>query len=358
MPNFLGVDIGYSNLKAAKTNASNINALKHFVRGDDDASEDIEFSILCRPAGAIEASKMPRNIFKSSDNDDGVAVEIDGVEWRGGVDFTLNSDINRELSDQYIYTPQWKALFYTALSWAEWDTVDTVVLGLPCNEYYQNQAAVDTLKEFAVGSHTIRKGKTVEVKNVIVAPQPIGSLMGYMLSDATPEEEKILKGRVTTLTLDPGFFSFDWVAVQNNGIVQSTAKSSRYSIRDVCSEISGMLAKRFPNSPSLPDGEVEHAIRSKSNSVYAGGTQTDITEEIQEAVRRVTERGLNEIRSNLASNNIEARIVLLSGGGADLFENAMREGLNYDNFMTSDAAVLMNSFGYLRLAIENIDTFS
>jgi plasmid segregation protein ParM len=356
MPNYLGVDIGYSNLKAAKTTAGDVASLKSFVRGDSDDAEAMEFSILCRPAGALEASKMPRSIFKKPD-DDGIAVTVDGVEWRAGLDFSLNSDINRELSSRYIHTPEWTALLYAALAWAKWDSIDTLVLGLPCDEFYQNPAAVEHLKNFAKGTHQITAKKSVEVLNVIVAPQPIGSLMGYLLSDATPEEDKHLNGRVTTLILDPGYYSFDFVAVQNGGIVQDTASSSRYSVRDVCHEIENMLSAKFPDS-NLPDGEIEHAIRSQENKVLIGGDDQDITDEINKAVKIVANRALSAVRSNLASNKVFPRIVLLTGGGANLFEDAVRGGITCDEFLMSDASVLMNSFGYLRIAIDKIDAFS
>jgi len=357
MPNYLGIDIGYSNLKAAKTTAADTDALQRFVRGETEEDSDLEFSILCRPAGAIEASKMPRSIFKKPDAaEEGISVTVNDVEWRAGVDFTLNSEINRELSPRYIYTDEWKALFYAALAWSKWDEVDTLVLGLPCNEFYTNEEARTYLKQFAIGKHSISSKRTVEVHNVIIAPQPIGSLMGYMLSDATPEEERHLKGRSTLLVLDPGYYSFDFVAVQNSGIMQATAESTRYSVREVCREVEKLLSVIFPDS-HLPDGEIEHAIREDEKFVYIGGKDVDISDQINTAVKTVATRALAEIRTNLSNNKVSPRIILLTGGGGKLFEEEMRNGLQHDEFMMSDAAVLMNSFGYLSLAINNFDTF-
>ena len=132
----LAVDIGYSNLKVAKTTAATEGQLASYIRGSQEERKgiDIDFDMSVMPAGALPKSSMPDDAFGTSSK--GVNVDVDGEQWVAGIRVTTNAKIRRHLTPDYKRSKEWKALLNAALAKAEWGEIDLLVLGLPCNEVY------------------------------------------------------------------------------------------------------------------------------------------------------------------------------------------------------------------------------
>jgi plasmid segregation protein ParM len=356
MPNYLGADIGYSNLKVAMTTAPDVKTLKGLARGDIEVTEDgPKFDILNVPAGAMLASKRPMGIFSESKETNEIRVTVNKEDWVAGVDFSTASLHGRELTSNFLFSNEWQALFLASLKWSGFSVVDKLVLGLPCREYFESIELVEKLIEFAKGEHIVDGQNTVEVKKVVVTPQPLGSLMGYLLSDATAEEEKILTGRTTALISDPGYYSHDWVVINNDEVVFTTSGSSQHSVGAVCADIKQQFAEKYPGTP-LPDGEIEQVIRDGTLTVFVGGEYRDITEQLEIAAKRISDLVLKPIRSTLANQNIQPRVLMVTGGGASIFSEHLHKGIAPSSLLlTSEASVVMNAFGYLRMAIEGYE---
>lgn len=347
--NTLAIDLGYSNLKMSKTNALTIDELKAYVREENDETRKemgIEFALSIMPAGACLASEMPKGILSKATGR--ITTYVDGQEWKVGMEFS-QAPVKRDLSTHYKHTNEWRAMLNAALIFSKWEVIDTLVLGLPCREYYETDGALE-LKKIAMGKHEVQPGVFVTVKNVIVDAQPVGSLLGYILTDADEKEEELLTSGVTTLILDPGFYSWDYVVVQDFGVLKGTSGSTVSSVRAVCDHVEAQFKEKYPKSQPAK-GVIEAGIRSGKHELIINGSKQSFEEELELATKAVAADALHDIRTALSNSNIYPQITLLTGGGSNLFEAHIERDLDTDILMTSDEAVVLNCFGYLPLGI-------
>lgn len=110
---FVGLDIGYSNLKLACQGSA--------------ASNPQDFIL---PAGAAPLADLPHKLGGGVDDQGVMVVDVDGVRWAAGVDQS-GLDGTRQLHHDYPSTKPYKALFQAALLMSEADQVEHLVTGLP-----------------------------------------------------------------------------------------------------------------------------------------------------------------------------------------------------------------------------------
>lgn len=347
----LAVDVGYSNLKVGKTTAHSEAELSRYIRGskDDRADMGIEFSMAAMPAGALEKAAMPYDVFGTGSK--GIDVLVDGEEWVAGVRVTTNTKIRRHMTPEYKRSKEWKALFNAALVTSEWDEVDLLVLGLPCEEVFSpSSSEVQQLTEFAKGEHEVSPGKTVTIHSVHVIPQPLGSLAGFFAADATAEEQDNMLNQTTTLVVDPGYYTCDIVVLHDGKMDQSSAFSTQHSVREICHLIETQVNKKFPGSP-CQTGEVEEQIRKGQYTMPLKGGSYDFSNELIECCETVARDAISEIESVLHTNQIYPRTTMLTGGGANLFAPTFKSEMKTDRVLVAKAPVVLNCFGYLSQGI-------
>lgn len=350
----LAVDVGYSNLKRSQTTAKSEEELATYIRADDEtrASMDISFDMSVMPAGALPTASMPDDAFGTGSK--GVPVLVDGVEWTAGIRVTTNTKIQRHLTPEYKRTDEWKALFNAALVESKWDDIDLLVLGLPCDEVYTTKTKeIEYLKSYALGEHEVAKGKRVMVHDVLIVAQPLGSIAGYFVADAAPEERAQMLEQSTTLVVDPGYYSCDIVLLHDGAIMKETAFSSQNSVREICQEIERKINTNFPDSPCQL-GEVEEQIRKGSYLIPLKGKAYDFSEDLMSACESVARQAITEIESRLHSHKIYPRVTMLTGGGANLFGPTFNKEMNTDKLLIAKAPVVLNCFGYLYWGIKKL----
>lgn len=349
----LAVDIGYSNLKMSQTTATSEEQLSTYIRATPDEREkmDIEFDMSIMPVGALPKSEMPDNAFGTVSK--GINVLVDDTEWVAGIRVTTSTKIRRHLTPDYKRTQEWKALFNAALINSQWKEIDLLVLGLPCDEVYTaNNNEVKYLESYAKGVHQVAKDKQVTVHKVLVVAQPLGSIAGYFVADASPEEKKDMLGQATTLVVDPGYYSLDIVVLKDGGIAKETSFSSQNSVRAICQEAERQINAKFPNSPCQL-GEIEEQIRKKSYTMPLAGKPYDFSDELTAACETVAQNAITEIESRLHSHNIYPRVTMLTGGGANLYAKTFKK-LHTDKLLVAKAPVVLNCFGYLYWGIKEL----
>lgn len=352
MSNHVGLDIGYSNLKLAMTNASSVEELKRFIHAseDDRANMSCEFNVFSVPAGACRKIDLPET-FMGADDIGGQTVLVGDEDWQAGIDFDLSPHIQRDLSPRYKYSPEWRALFHAGLLTTEWDVIDNLVMGLPCKEFYDSPEEVKALEKIAKGDHKVSKDRTVTVKNVIVIPQPIGSFYGYMITDAEGRDSKYLQ-KAVTLVIDPGYYSFDWVVVKGGkNIIRHSAGSTHFSVREICRQVEEILHNEKKGS-RLAEGDIEQCIRNNDLNVFINGEEVYFGNQLATATKDVSRNAFYKVRESMNANNIEPQFVVLTGGGADLFKDNAKEETRADKVLTTQDAVVLNSFGYLYAALQ------
>lgn len=350
----LALDIGYSNLKLAKTTASSESELSTFIRSskEEQAQMDVEFALSVMPAGALHQADLPDNAFGTGSK--GIPVLVGGEAWSAGLRMTTNTKIKRHLTPEYKRSNEWKSLFNAGLAKSEWSEIDLLVLGLPCNEVYASTSQeVDYLKQYAQGAHNVAPGKTVTVHDVLVIAQPLGSIAGYFVADASPEERAEMLEQSTTLIVDPGYYSCDVVVLHDGAIMKETAFSSQNSVREICQQTEHKINSEFPDSP-CQNGEIEEQIRKSAYTMPLKGKSYDFSAELISSCETVAQSAITEIESRLHSHNIYPRVTMLTGGGAKLFKPTFEKSMHTDKLLMAKAPVVLNSFGYLYWGIKHL----
>lgn len=355
MKTFVAADIGYSNLKMAWLSVpdNTKNPISVLFRGikdsrSDDPEERENSSLVTKifPAGASPVADLADT--RASDLS-GHTIMLDGKEWRAPIDFADTQVNRRDFSNLYVKSDEWLALLRGTLAEAAVSEVDTLVLGLPSSEFYDEETNLkDYVKTRALGVHPIRDDFSVEVKNVEVVPQPLGTFYGQLLSCKTPEEVELLNESLV-LVCDPGYYSFDFILIQGgNRIYKDSSISTPNSVKEVCDR----LRVRIKNDKAvnLQDGRIEAALRQGKKYVFAGGKKISFEAELKEIAGRVANATLSEIRSSLHSKGYEPDIAILSGGGAEIFKEFIKEGTGVNRVDTAENPVMMNVVGYLRAA--------
>lgn len=339
------LDIGFHNLKGGKTTANSVQELRNHLL--DASGTAIEFELFLMPAGACPTRMLPHTL---TDDVGGETVFMNGEAWQAGIDFGLTPTINKDYSDAYKHTNEWKALLLAGLKKIGWEELDCLVLGLPCQEYYKHPDAVNDVINLAKGEHIIDVDTVVTVKEVIVLPQPLGSFHGYYMAEPDESQRKILK-KALTLVVDPGYGTLDWVVIKKGDhVMQHSAGSTRLSVRAVCTETERLLQAEDKKLKTAPH-EIENCIKTGDWEIYCNKKLINIETYFREAARKIGRDAFKKLRSSLSTYDIEPQICILTAGGASIFKDIALEESGADQLLISEYSIYLNVFGYLYEAL-------
>jgi plasmid segregation protein ParM len=320
----VGLDIGYSNL-----------CVVHGSEGKPATK------IL--PAGAGPVTMLPENIGGGR-IDSGVLITVDGEEWAGGVEPDSLQGWSRELHEDYPSTRTYRALFLAALSVCGLSRVSHLVTGLPTSHYLDEKRR-KALTDRLTGAHEIAPGKRVTVDKVTVIAQPAGAYMDFV--SQTKDLDIIQEGRV--LIIDPGFYSVDWVTV-DQGKLRPGSSGSSFSAMSVLLEEVSRLIKDDKGANIEPD-RIELALRNGRQTMYVSSERTDLTPYIRQAQETVTRHVMTDLKrsSRLATNAVD--LILMAGGGASIYAPAAKEAFPNAQLVELKDPVMANARGFWQIAL-------
>jgi plasmid segregation protein ParM len=244
-----------------------------------------------------------------------VVVKVDGTEYEVGPDSAdLDSnDSSRNLNDSYIHTEQYKAVFFGALHYIGEPVIDTLVVGLPLS----NMQAAPKLKAMVVGKHKITDTMTVEVKDALVMPQPLGGLY-YCLSQKDRNEELEFMDEEVNLIVDPGFLTFDFLLSNGQRVVEN--RSSAYNggvskvLRSIADSISAKFGIKYENLSAIDKGLRRRKIKING--------QVEQLEEHIKNTRPIIEGSVNYMK-NIVGDGSDIDNIILLGGGATVYKRTI-----------------------------------
>jgi plasmid segregation protein ParM len=295
----LAVDIGYSNLK--------------IVRGFVDRP-DLDIQVM--PVGAAPIENMCTDAHGNIN--EGVEVLVDGQHYIAGVEPHSLSGWERALHEDYTKSPEYKALFFAALKTSGMERISKVVTGLPVS-HYREEGRADELKKRLAGVHEVAPGHTVEVMEVEVVPQPIGSFLNVL--DGMPAEEELFASE--TLVIDPGFFSVDWVYLSEFKVRHEWSGSSTLATSSVIEEAVSLIKAEYDYRTNL--NKIELAIRDGRRFILAGGAKVELEEILKRAAVSIKPALSNHLKSSMRGKTDDLDCVILTGGGAKYYGEAVKE---------------------------------
>lgn len=312
----LAVDVGHGHTKSASRPVPDVlrrDIFPSFALPSPSGSE-----------GARQLSSSHGGNVLTVEADDSLFLVGKGVE-----DHVKPTDA-RNLQASYSLSAPYLALTRGALHYAGYETVDILVVGLPLTTFHSN---TERLRARLQGIHPVPAFKTndgrtetteVDVKRVVVLPQPIGALTSALM--AYPH---LSKARI--LTLDIGYFTMD--ALTSVGIRPLTGRSgavpggvSSY-LEAVQKSLGEAISKVDPSASgtnAVPTWLVEDAIRTNADriSLYCG--DFPLHEHIASAQERMTQDLLQAI--NIIGGSItDLNAFVLAGGGAPLLAPILKK---------------------------------
>lgn len=320
----MGMDIGYSNFKMAF-----------------GSKEDSEARTVVLPVGAGPVGLMPQRL--SGGTDEAVLqVEIAGQKWVAGVEPDRLQGWERELHSDYPSTDPYRALFYAGLLLSEQPTIDLLVTGLPVDQHQDKSRRTELVKRLT-GEHSITPKRKVEVKDVIVLPQPAGAFMDLVYS--TKDEvllDKIWNGR--TVVIDPGFFSVDWVLLAEGEVRNTSSGTSLKAMSVLLEEINQLIRDDHGASPGV--NGLEKAIRAKKETLLLLSEVVEIKPYFEKAMAKVAPAALLSLRKSMREHGMDANVVLLAGGGAEAYKDAAEEIFSKSTVLLPENSVMANARGF------------
>jgi plasmid segregation protein ParM len=249
---------------------------------------------------------------------DTVIVDVDGTDYEVGPDSEDldTSESTRSLNDQYIYTDQYKALFYGSLHYMGEKTIDLLVVGLPVS----NLNHAEKLKSILIGTHEINKSETYEVKDVLVLPQPLGGLYYCMSQKENPLFADLADE--VNLIVDPGYLTFDFL--YTNGVRPIEKKSDAHpgGVSKILKSISESISKKFDKHYNNHSA-IDKALRRNPRMIKVAGKKEDLLEHIKNT-HHVIESSVTYMQ-NMIGDGSDVDNIIVIGGGSHIFDKTIKK---------------------------------
>ncbi|HHT7143482.1 TPA: plasmid segregation protein ParM [Bacillus cereus] len=254
--------------------------------------------------------------------------EIEGIEYVWGKDITKIKDVFATYGFQNRYKePLYKVLTSIALAdlalKSKVQPTDEVIVitGVPSNEI--GTEAANNLKEVFEGLHTVKiEGKTVKVnvEEVIILPQPIGTVMGqYLDTEGFVADERYEDIRVGVIDIGTGTTDLDSITGLRR---ENEFKSVEAGMKDVYQEIADYINSQNSNAKV----EYYHVEPFFESGQYKLSERhiIDFEEVKPKAVFQVSEKIKQGIKNAWKTFDRFDEIII-TGGGAELFANAIED---------------------------------
>ncbi len=352
MSNYMGIDIGYSNVKCVYGNSE--GAISHDVF----------------PIGSMPSDQF-KEIFMSVGGDAirVMEVNVDGKMYSVGFEPSKVPGLSRSVTESYIDSEQYKSLFHAALLHAQDNHISNLVTGLPVS-HFKDENTRKRLEALMLGEHKVAPMRTVTVENVEVIPQPGGALISvieelesnqikeYTANNASNREgikanseelaDMISIGK--TLVIDPGFYSLDYVSFSEGVLDHSISGSSLLASSRIMEKAAELISKDIgsPIGKEMKREAVEEAIRLNKEKLIHFGNFVKVADYVKKASQLIGDAAVKEISGHLRDTNID--VVILAGGGSSLFLESVRKEFKGQHIVVSSNPVEAIAKGYFSWA--------
>jgi plasmid segregation protein ParM len=270
-----------------------------------------------------------------------IDIEIDGDVYEVGPDAHLLTDrtTSRALTNKYIDTQQYKALFKGALAMMGEATIDLLVLALPVN----NMKRTDELKRFAIGTHRVGN-QSITVKDVWVLCQPLAGFLSYANTLGQDGFNELSESNV--LCLDFGYSTADWLVTRGlkiNYKKSGAVNMGMSTILETCVEHLSQV-EGFKHLDDITFDLVDAAFFKHKGKLKISGKayefpvhddKNGVSYDCESVIKQITSNCLQEVRNSVgAGADIEKIIVM--GGGHQAYLSAIKENYAHHEIVVVD----------------------
>lgn len=283
---------------------------------------------------------------------DRVGIMVNGTQYLVGPE-AVDAGGVATLETNFVGRPQYLALLRGAIyyhmkcSGVVHQTIDALAVGLPVSNYSLHRSALEKL---AIGTHTIATppglsnsfgdNLNVEVKRVLVLPQPLGALRARAATDSS-----IADAAKTNLIIDAGFNTFDWLLSRGMRVDIERSGSFEGGVAHILKRVSNQAGKIL-GVGALDFNEVERALESGELVVNAKKYDFKAFQTVAEAAAdAVVDRFMN------AQDQV-GRIdqIVMTGGGAKFYVAALRRRFPDHKIVADEKSIMSNVRGFYLFA--------
>lgn len=308
------------------------------------------------PVGAAPADRAGKDLNGATDFSDGVQVTVDKKPWIAGVDPTrLQGGFARQTHDTYVTTKEYLALALALMAKMGVDHIDHLVTGLPCSDFLgsNNRELRGAIVNQLAQDHQINSKQRCHVKNVYVVAQPLGAYFKMMHSDpAFTRTDDAL-----TLVCDIGYGTADWCVLQAGKLWDKNSGSSADATSQILRVAAEKITRDNPGT-KLSQDRLESLYRRNVTYLDLGGRSIPYQMYLEAAAADISRRVMAAIASSMRTLRDPVTQVLLTGGGARLYESAAREtfsSLRPECIKIDADSVLGNAMGFQIMAVDALN---
>ncbi|TRZ93861.1 MAG: PRTRC system protein D [Rhodocyclaceae bacterium] len=232
----------------------------------------------------------------------------------------------RILDPSYTGSDQYLALLRGALAYMNEPHIELLVLGLPISTFDRCSPSV---KKLATGEHVVPnlghrlnpeapKFMTVFVESASVMQQPMGGFFDHLVRT----KQLLAIKKQTALIVDVGFFTIDWIVVQEGK--PNPSRSGGWNggmsgtLRAIADAIERDQGVEIPTT-----SRVDACIRAGGTTLKIHGKETDIAPQL--AAGKATARDYISVLASGVGTGEDIDNIILAGGGAVFFLAALQE---------------------------------
>ena len=227
-----------------------------------------------------------------------------------------------------------------------------VVTGLP-SSLSKNAAVADEIKKNLIGSHTIKSVKwdeihdiEFEIVDVIVVPQPLGTLYNFVYDDKTGQlNQDILAQRA--LVVDIGWGTTDLASLESSRVRGTFG--FEIGVSDYIADLQEDVNSKFPeaNIYALNPHQLDLALL-KSTTVETPFGKYDLSK-LAEKHKELQAKRIYTAVMGLGLEYTKFYRIILTGGGALQYEKYLRTAFNDPRLIIQQDAVTANVKGFYLL---------
>jgi plasmid segregation protein ParM len=273
-----------------------------------------------------------------------VKVVVGNTSFEIGPDSHLaksEASTGRSLSEEFPTTNNYKALLLGALHYSGATHVPYLALGLPVHTM---PLYADVLKKTFVGRHDIN-GRTIQVDNVIVIPQPVGTLAMY----STLNRAAVNNGQ-TRLIVDIGYVTTDWVVAKGYNMIDGRSGGRMGGVSNVLKHIAEQISNtygggKYDNIEDINDS----FVNKKALEYYKYTISVDELHSFLAKSSPIISDVVKEIKTRIGGSQ-DIHTILLTGGGAAFYEKVIEETFPLNRIEILPDPSFTNAIGFLMVA--------
>lgn len=265
-----------------------------------------------------------------------VIVPVNGLNYEVGPDVELAAHRyrSRHLHDEYTETDEYRALCAGALGLMKVEAVDLLVVGLPVAQF---QAKRSGLQRQLTGEIAVGGGRTVQVRRVRAVAQPQGALIDFAHRTGS---QALSRGR--SLVIDVGSRTFDWLVTRGTRVISNMSSSVTRGVSDIHRALAQCLSDKMGVDFQQFEA-IDEALR-KNWKLRAYQQEYDLRE-YDRLVQSIADDAVLSIIQQVDSTHDIENIVLV-GGGAFLFQKAIKRRFPMHRIQAVDDATFANVRGF------------